>query len=411
MSFRKSASCTHVSALLHALVAITTSGKQPIEVQSADEVDEEEAQPVTSYLCQWKVPKNRKESNVPMSGAVFEKHNFQKQLKRKRTPTEDFDPRPLDCRGNVKTRHLPEFLEAVRNESLGISLLLDPRYCSSDANDPPIDSVSINVPETAQLKRSISAFKESLKLPSDKLREIEHNTRDQHLSDVWLFVRRYRLTASRFGEILHRRPSTPPDRLVLSILQPKSFSSAATSWGIHNESSAIEAYVKYQQQQKGIDCLTVSPCGFLIDENHPFLGASPDGAVYDPTSTNHPFGFIEVKCPYSLRNHTPIEAGHTAGFFCCVHSVGNLDVLRLRQNHRYYAQVQGQMAVGERKWCDFIVYTTKGISVERIDYDQNYWKITLLPKLENFYDNCLAPEIVSPIHALGLPLRDLSKIV
>ena len=45
----------------------------------------------------------------------------------------------------------------------------------------------INVPETAQLKRSILVLNESLKLSSDKLREIEHNTRDQHLSDVWVF--------------------------------------------------------------------------------------------------------------------------------------------------------------------------------------------------------------------------------
>ena len=36
------------------------------------------------------------------------------------------------------------------------------------------------------------------------------------------------------------------------------------------------------------------------------------------------------------------------------------------------------MAVGDRKWCDFVVFTAKGISVERINYDEEYWMNTLL---------------------------------
>ena len=70
--------------------------------------------------------------------------------------------------------------------------------------------------------------------------------------------------------------------------------------------------------------------------------------------------------------------------------------LKLKESHYYYAQVQGQMAVGERPWCDFVVFTLKGISVERIRYNQEYWKDKLLPKLTSFYDNCVAPELVSP---------------
>ena len=43
-------------------------------------------------------------------------------------------------------------------------------------------------------------------------------------------------------------------------------------------------------------------------------------------------------------------------------------------------------------------------------FDEEYWKNTLLPKLEAFFDNCLGPEIniVNPVHALGLPMHDLS---
>ena len=64
--------------------------------------------------------------------------------------------------------------------------------------------------------------------------------------------------------------------------------------------------------------------------------------------------------------------------------------------------------MGQRAWCDFVIYTTKGLSIERIKFDREYWT-TLLPKLEAFYDNCIAPELVSPVRTLGLPLRDLSK--
>jgi len=80
---RKSASCTHVSAVLHALVALTTTGFQlQPALPSTSLPDEEDAiMPVTSYLCQWKVPKKRKESNLPMSATVFEKHDYHEQKK------------------------------------------------------------------------------------------------------------------------------------------------------------------------------------------------------------------------------------------------------------------------------------------------------------------------------------------
>ena len=79
--------------------------------------------------------------------------------------------------------------------------------------------------------------------------------------------------------------------------------------------------------------------------------------------------------------------------------------------HRYYPQVQGQMAVGECPWCDFVLFTKKGVSVERIKFDSSYWENDVLLKLSNFYNNCLAPEIVSPLNSLGLPMRDLSKTI
>ena len=390
--------------MLHALVALKsrTNRLQP-HLSASDTSEEEDVMPITSYLCQWKVPKKRKESNIPMSAAVFEKHDYQRQKKRRLSITEDFDPRPAECRGTAPTL-LPALLDSVRGESLGVSVMFDSTYCHNT-----MPQSSPDIPSTSAIRSTVEAFKESLRMPPEKLRNIEQSTREQRDSQLWFEVRRYRITASRFGEILHRKSSTLPDRLVLSILQPRSFSSAATDWGIDKEPLARRAYVSLQEEQ-GKQGVTVGPSGFLVSESHPFLGATPDGTVYDPTNEQQPFGFIEIKCPYLHRNRTPIEACSSPGF-CCV-SKTNADgdkVLELRKNHHYYAQIQGQMAVGGRPWCDFIIYTTKGISVERVSFDEEYWKHTLLPVLEGFFDNCLGPEIVSPLHALGLPLRDLSK--
>ena len=65
------------------------------------------------------------------------------------------------------------------------------------------------------------------------------------------------------------------------------------------------------------------------------------------------------------------------------------------------------MAITQRRWCDFVMYTLRGISVERLYFNEKFWTEELLPKLTEFYDNCVAPEIVSPMHSIGLPVRNL----
>ena len=86
---------------------------------------------------------------------------------------------------------------------------------------------------------------------------------------------------------------TPPDSLVLHILQQKQFSSAATEWGIQNEVKAVMQYIDLQRVHGHFN-LILTHLGFLINKKHPFLSASPDGAVYDPSNDQH-FGFLEVK--------------------------------------------------------------------------------------------------------------------
>ena len=61
------------------------------------------------------------------------------------------------------------------------------------------------------------------------------------------------------------------------------------------------------------------------------------------------------------------------------------------------------MAVGEWTWCDYDIYTPKGLSVQRIPFDSQYWT-EKFPKLN---DGCIALEYVSALHSVELPMRKL----
>ena len=104
--------------------------------------------------------------------------------------------------------------------------------------------------------------------------------------------------------------------------------------------TAKDLYIPYQHSH-GHAGLIVSPSGFHVSLSHPYLGASPDGAVYDPTNVNQPFGFIEVKCPYTARNMTPVEACLLPKFCCTLtkNQHGHKQMI-LPTSHQYYAQIQ-----------------------------------------------------------------------
>ena len=190
------------------------------------------------------------------------------------------------------------------------------------------------IPHIAKLKETISAFKQSLQVSEDKIREIELNTRDQRHTPLWYSARQYQLTASQFGRILSRKSDTSPDKLVLQLIQRKSFSTPALNYGIESEPLAIKEYVKYQHSHGHPD-LMVSPCGFHISATHPFLGASPDGAVYDPQQNYQSYGFLEVKCPYTCRDLLPVEGCSISGFCCACDPATS--TLKLKTNHAYFA--------------------------------------------------------------------------
>ena len=327
-----------------------------------------------------------------------------KEKKQTLKPLEHFDHRPDELKGTASSA-LSELLDKLHGKGLSISLSLDSKtrfWKKENTIDHSETELSPRLPSKSELEKLVIEFKQSLQLPLEKIMDIEQHTRNQSHSSLWYSVRRYRLTASYFGQIRQRRPTTSAHSLVLRILSTSSFSSPATEWGKDNEQRAIDQYVP-QQQKDGKTDLYACSSGFVVSEDHPFLGASPDAVVYDPSVTST-FGLAELKCPYSSRDMTPVEACSQPAFFCTLNSTSGK--LQLKKEHPYHSQVQGQMAITKREWCDFVVYTEKGISIERIHFDKIFWE-ELLQKLVDIYDNCLAPEIVNPIHVLGMKVRDL----
>ena len=67
-------------------------------------------------------------------------------------------------------------------------------------------------------------------------------------------------------------------------------------------------------------------------------------------------------------HRTPIDASADPKFFC--QRVG--DKCCLKTEHEYYAQVQGHYAITSAAWCEFIVYTFKGLSIEKT-FNQYFW--------------------------------------
>lgn len=160
-----------------------------------------------------------------MADVMFEKHVYGRAASgKKRQRLEDFDPRPLRYRGNSNNQ-LTSFLHRVQGKGLGVSLLKDESTCywSTDHISPTTHSL----PNELQLKRSVDEFMKSLHVTESEARRIEQTTRQQRKSPEWFAARRFRLTSSVFGEIFHRCAETPPDALVVRLIEQRQFTSPA----------------------------------------------------------------------------------------------------------------------------------------------------------------------------------------
>ena len=154
--------------------------------------DVDEDLPVTSYPCQWKEPRKRKQSNLKLSDAKLEKHMYGKPKKVSLSPLEEFDPRPSKYRGTASS-HLTDFLGKVRGKGLGVSLLFDSSTQHWTVDEPSSDNqlpnLPSNLPSHHNLLNAIEEFKKSLHVSEEEARKIERETTKQRFSTLWYTVR------------------------------------------------------------------------------------------------------------------------------------------------------------------------------------------------------------------------------
>ena len=139
--------------------------------------------------------------------------------------------------------------------------------------------------------------------------------------------------------------------------------------------------------QKQAHNFAVFDAGLAVDPCNPYLGASPDGKVSDPTSTDSKYGLLEIKCPFTKRAETLEQAAADPSFY--LEKTGNSFYLKRVHSIGYYAQVQGQLAITGLRWCDFCIFLSDSneMYIDRIPYDHDYWSNKLLPKLSDFFLN------------------------
>lgn len=252
------------------------------------------------------------------------------------------------------------------------------------------------------MHRLCREYRNGLALSKEEIQQIEKDTRDQgnDLTGMWLHLRRSRITSSSFGVVCKRRATTPVGNLVKNLLyHSASLNAPSLRWGRENEDSARKSYV--EEKAKRATPVSVLKAGLIISEQKPHLACSPDDLVEDMSSVDV-HGTAEYKCPYSARGLSPIEAcSQIKGFYCDLKD----GKLRLKRNHNYHYQVQGVMAITQRKWCDFVVWTPKGTSIERIEFDLPFWE-KMAPKLDTFWNKAILPELAAPEHPHKRPIRE-----
>jgi putative phage-type endonuclease len=156
-----------------------------------------------------------------------------------------------------------------------------------------------------------------------------HHKIDQN-TDEWLLLRQGKFTASSFSDLFATKTTAQYKKAIRKVVferltgeSPESFKNEYMERGHELEVQATEAYELYSFNE-------VTDGGFFeLDE---WTGASPDGLVNQD-------GQIEIKSPayntfidYILSEKVPTE---------------------------YTYQIQGQLYITGRKWCDFIAFHPK----------------------------------------------------
>lgn len=173
-------------------------------------------------------------------------------------------------------------------------------------------------------------------------------------SQEWLAQRLGKLTASKMADVLAKTKSGPAasrQNYLAQLVCERLTGKAAEAWasdamkrGTELEPAARAAYEAHSGE-------LVLPAEFVTHPDNELIGASPDGLIGDD-------GLLEIKC-LNAANH--------------------IEVLKYGMPTKYKAQVQTQLWVTGRAWCDFCAYHPDfpeklQLKVTRVAADLEYHK-------------------------------------
>ncbi|KAF2884822.1 hypothetical protein ILUMI_21355, partial [Ignelater luminosus] len=264
----------------------------------------------------------------------------------------------------------------------------------SDNKDYRPNIAEVTMP-ACDLDNEITKIMERLQIASKQIQlDLEQKTRGQYSNPRYVTEKMHRLTASNFGAVIRRRPSTSCDALVRRILGRTYFTSPAIEYWLRNESVALQ---KFTEKTGKI----VNQCGLLVDLEHGFLGASPDGII----NANE---ICEVKCLHTVAKlDLTLEQAVKMKKVACLKLAKDMSI-SINKQHDYYYQIQGQLAITGAHVCNFIVYTGEAneLYIQQVKRDYEQWKSVWLPKLVTFFKECVAPEIVLNRRSRNLKCRE-----
>lgn len=237
-----------------------------------------------------------------------------------------------------------------------------------------------------------TTFLQNLSKTKAERERIERATVLQSSCSEWMELRRKILTASNFGKVVRRRNDISCSNLVKDILYKDSIAHVSSiKHGRDNEEKALR---QLEIQEK----VTIRKCGLFIDDEIPYLGATPDGLVGEDT-------IVEIKCPLNVYNKSAIDAVKDKKLTFLKDVNGELVV---NKKHIWFYQIQGQLHITKKEKCLFAIWCgeDRPLITRTIEKDNDMWKHEMENKLCNFYLTCMLPELVDPRYPRNLKIRD-----
>ncbi|XP_014675741.1 PREDICTED: uncharacterized protein LOC106815748 [Priapulus caudatus] len=231
-----------------------------------------------------------------------------------------------------------------------------------------------------------------ISVSASQAEQVEAETRRQAESKQWHRFRTGRVTASRMKAVCHTRMDKPSQSLVKAICYPHTskLHTAGIRWGCDHEKTALSTYADQMRQSHENHQLTNS--GLVMNPAYPFMGATQDSLVSCDCCGD---GCVEVKCP-CRKDFAEIDSRF------CLEKVDEEGKLQLKRTHAYHYQVQTQLFVCNKDYCDFVVWTEGALHIERIEPDEEFW-LSVELKAETFFKAAVLPEMVGKMFSRPQP--------